>query len=131
MISHRYTESSSRLRSSAGILVSARDTGRVLLGLRSEAVSHPGLWALFGGGIEPGESAAQAALRELYEEARIRVAWLQPLQATGRFHAFHAVVPHEVQPVLNFENSDARWFDPHKLPANVYPGTKTLVEQIA
>lgn len=33
-----------------------------------------GLWCLPGGGIDPGESAAEACVRELYEETGLRVA---------------------------------------------------------
>ncbi len=125
----RYTESIPR--STAGVLLQARDTGRILLGLRSEKVGNSGLWAVFGGGVEPGESAIAAAQRELWEEAKIRCTWLRPLRATSRFHAFHGVISHEVTPTLNFENSDGRWFDPHKLPEKVYPGTRMLVAQVA
>ncbi|KQP17877.1 CoA pyrophosphatase [Pseudorhodoferax sp. Leaf267] len=35
--------------------------------------NHPGQWSLPGGRIEPGESAAEAALRELHEEVGLRL----------------------------------------------------------
>ncbi|HEY5805329.1 MAG TPA: NUDIX domain-containing protein [Lysobacter sp.] len=47
-------------------------TGEVLLGLRSDNCDWlAGAWDVFGGHIEPGESAAQALIRELDEELGI------------------------------------------------------------
>jgi 8-oxo-dGTP diphosphatase len=54
------------------------DAGRVLLAQRSARQVSPGFWELPGGKIEPGESAAEAAARELYEEVGIRATALAP-----------------------------------------------------
>jgi 8-oxo-dGTP diphosphatase len=47
------------------------DDGRVLLGERTERQIAAGYWELPGGKIDPGESAQQAAARELFEEIGI------------------------------------------------------------
>lgn len=47
--------------------------GRVLLQLRDGAAPvHPLEWGLFGGGVEPGESLAEAMRREFEEETGLR-----------------------------------------------------------
>ncbi|GAA4483713.1 CoA pyrophosphatase [Rhodococcus olei] len=62
-------------RAAVALTVVERDAGPVLLlTLRpSRMRAHPGQFALPGGGIDPGENPAQAALRELEEELGVRV----------------------------------------------------------
>ncbi len=49
------------------------DAGRLLLVLRARAPAA-GTWSLPGGRVEPGESDAEAVLRELQEETGLEVA---------------------------------------------------------
>jgi 8-oxo-dGTP diphosphatase len=56
----------------AGVLL--RDArGRVLMQLRDAfpEVARGGWWTLFGGGVEPGETLREAALREFAEETGV------------------------------------------------------------
>ncbi len=46
---------------------------RVLLGQRRIGASMAGLWEFPGGKLDPGETAAQAAIREIYEELGVVV----------------------------------------------------------
>ncbi|MCU1238192.1 MAG: hydrolase [Candidatus Solibacter sp.] len=48
--------------------------GRILVGQRTPAQSHPLKWEFPGGKVEPGESPEQALSRELEEELGIRFA---------------------------------------------------------
>jgi 8-oxo-dGTP diphosphatase len=48
--------------------------GRVLAARRSRPAGAAGRWELPGGKVEPGEDAAQAAVREVAEELRCTVA---------------------------------------------------------
>ena len=50
--------------------------GSWLLQLRDDinGIVHPGCWALFGGHLDPGESASEALQRELIEE----INWVAP-----------------------------------------------------
>ena len=51
-----------------GASVAVFRDGRVLLAARGPAAPMEGLFSLPGGGVEPGETLAEAALRELREE---------------------------------------------------------------
>ena len=77
-------------------------SGRGMLGTEcSEETSVPGLWTLPGGGVEPGESPAQAVLREIMEESaqHVRLNRILELQSdhwigrapSGKLEDFHAL----------------------------------------
>lgn len=51
------------------LLILVNDKNEVLLQHKDKgAPTHPGMWCLFGGGIEAGESARETIHRELVEE---------------------------------------------------------------
>lgn len=94
-----------------------RQGSRFLLGKRSEHKKlSPGWWSPISGRIEPGETPAEAAVRECWEEIGVRTRALQPLTeidvagGTIRLH-FWLIEIIEGQPRLeNDENSELRWF---------------------
>lgn len=68
-----------------------REDGCFLLGQRAPDTFYAGYWEFPGGKVEPGETPAQALVRELDEELGIRVARLNPW-LTREHHYEHAHV---------------------------------------
>ena len=56
------------MKKAAGIVVIQKKTGETLLGKRNKNGRDGKTWAVFGGKVEKGESAKDAALREFWEE---------------------------------------------------------------
>lgn len=89
---------------------------------------YAGRWALPGGHVDPGETSLQAAVRELEEEAGIRLE-AADLREVGTFDApgrdprgpystaaYSAVVPELVVPTAGDDASAARWWALEALP---------------
>ena len=80
-----------------------------------------GLWSLPGGRLEPGETAEQAATREIHEEVGLRAYRLHPVRrmqlgGDGRFVLqVFATEAFEGEVVLNDESSAYRWVRPDQL----------------
>jgi ADP-ribose pyrophosphatase YjhB (NUDIX family) len=100
------------------------DGGRVLL-MKRAGNPHKGTWAYPGGSIEPGETAEQAARREVREECGYDYTGpLMPLGVNDQgFQGFAARVP-EFAPSMNAEHSAATWASFDRLPSPRIPGMK-------
>lgn len=73
-----------------------------------------GYWHLAGGGVEPGESPADAAVREIAEETGYLDAEPRPLGDDLRYddvqlHSFSVAVPAHWEPTLDEEHDEHRW----------------------
>ena len=68
--------------------------GRILIGQRTPAQSHPLKWEFPGGKVEPGEAPEQALIRELEEELAIRAA--EPSEITRYQFAYPGKRPIEL-----------------------------------
>jgi len=114
----------------APAMIVAVERGNELLLARS---SHfpPGIFSVLAGFVEPGESAEEAVIREVYEETRIVVddvryfgsqPWPFPnslmLGFTARYRAGEIDITED-------ELEDAGWFTADALPA-VFPGNMSI-----
>jgi 8-oxo-dGTP pyrophosphatase MutT (NUDIX family) len=99
-------------------------------------------WHVIAGGVEPGETAREAAVRELYEETRL-VAVLEegpqvveyqyalteePAPRRGLYDdsveaitvtCFRAAAPDGWEPILDWEHDDHRWCPPTEAAASL------------
>jgi len=104
-----------------GASVAVFRDGRVMLAARGRAPME-GLWSLPGGGVEPGETLAEAALRELREETGVEaelIGFVAPVEAIerdrqGRVRLHIVIAAHAArwvsgEPQTGPEARDIRW----------------------
>ena len=121
--------------SAAGVLM--HRMGHVYLVQRRDN----GNWAFPGGMVEPGESARDAAARELYEETGIEL----PSEALNFLHTrvrdaspdavdfttYAAAMPDSLpQPSLCDEHTSAGWFPVDALPAPLHDGVGDCIDKL-
>lgn len=119
----------------AGCIFVAKDSGRVLLALRSEFVNEPGTWGVWGGAIDAGENPRAAVSREVHEET----GYTGPLNLKQlhvftkdqfTFTTFLAEVPTEFVPKLDWETEDYQWCTPGDWPSPLHFGVKDLLPKL-
>jgi 8-oxo-dGTP pyrophosphatase MutT (NUDIX family) len=123
-------------RAGAGCLFFAQDTGRFLVGHRSQAVEQPGTWGTWGGAIDRGEDPALAVKREAHEETGYNgPVTVEPLlvfrKNDFRYSNFLLIVEQEFTPRLNWENQGFRWCDWGAWPRLLHFGLVSLLQDAA
>lgn len=117
----------------AGLILMCSNTGRFLLPLRSVNVEQPGTWGTWGGAIDRKEDPREAAAREIYEEAGIKVnpSALQKLftftKGTFKYTTYLSVTDKELRPRLDKETSTAEWFHLHSFPRPLHFGLDAVL----
>jgi 8-oxo-dGTP pyrophosphatase MutT (NUDIX family) len=115
------------------LLVAGGDRGREVLFVRHAA---RGTWELPGGGIEDGETAEEAAEREVAEEIGPAPHGSVSLLMRHRFgpvdySTFMARVAAKFDPVLSEELSDWVWAAPDEAPEPLHPGVRLALTRLA
>ena len=106
------------------------DRGRVLLLKHTYRPDYP--WGLPGGWLKAGEGAAEGIERELLEETGLAVRAIRPLMVggDGQRPRLDLVFSCEYESGTfrpSAEVSEARFFDPAALPADMEPYLRTIV----
>ncbi|GAB4064792.1 NUDIX hydrolase [Ancylobacter sonchi] len=113
--------------------------GQVLLARRGAAPLR-GLWSLPGGRVEPGETLAEGAAREVMEEVGVACRVLGVAGAldiirrdeAGEVSTHFVVISHaglwlDGEPSTGPEAAEVGWFDPRQLPADATDGLAGIV----
>jgi len=125
-----------------GALILSKSTKKYLFLLRNQK-RHAGSWGLVGGGVEIGETPAEALQREIQEEiGSIVIEKIIPLEKftsdTNNFeyHTYLITVENEFIPKLNDEHRGYAWTGITDHPKPLHPGVwrtfnfKSVIEKI-
>lgn len=121
-----------------GVLGILRDGDRVLMIQRSATVRVPHAWCFPGGSIEPGETQAEALVREMREELAIEVMPGELLMTQtkhgGRLvlYCWSAAILSGTLTANPLEVAEFRWMTPAEVRSKegILPGTADILEAI-
>jgi dATP pyrophosphohydrolase len=128
----------------AVILIVRRAPGgdEFLMARRATGKYMGGTWQLISGGIEPGETAWQAAVREMREETGLAPAELYRLSTLTRFYRpdveaictgvmFCASIASDAMVRTNFENDEHAWIPRSEVEARLmWPSDKEAFAEV-
>lgn len=120
----------------AGVILEDCD-GRIALQLRDDTpdVVNAGKWSIFGGKIERGEKAEQAALREIREELTVdlcpeKLVFLGEYHLpNAEFHVFYYSVAAELDGAKLREGQAWRWCTPDEIRSLKIEGADVIEYQ--
>ena len=116
------------------VIIAVRRRNELLVVHRSP--TNGGFWHLVAGGVEAGETPADAAVRELFEETRLTTS-VRPLDFSFTHHEIHvdafvADAPAGWEPVLDWEHDKYLWCSrAHAIKLLYWPEPRQIVELLA
>lgn len=121
----------------AGIIAVDKKTGRILLGRRGLAGNEPNTWTPFGGTFDDKDNVPKTtAIREFREETGCKCGFQiskKPIYVFDtnhlRFYTYLGVFENQFPVKINSENVDYDWFEIDRLPENLHPGFKELLDK--
>lgn len=124
----------------AGVLVYSLHTKRFLVGKRGLDGAEPDTWAPFGGKVEAGESVCSAALRELEEEAGLKLSpqfvrsdalFVWRPNPSFAFTTFLGWVGKEPELTISDESSGYQWVTLEDLRLlDLHPGFRVMLNEV-
>jgi 8-oxo-dGTP pyrophosphatase MutT (NUDIX family) len=120
----------------AGVIVTAKDTGRIFLMLRSMDVTNPLTWGMISGGVDEGEDEFDGLKREITEETSIdpeiiKYDFQESIDNGDKdFYYYKGFTDSEFIPTLCDENIDWGWFKVDDLPEPLYPRLEDLIKKL-
>lgn len=118
------------------------DEPQLLMARRAEDKYMGGTWQLISGGIEPGEVAWKAALREMSEETGLAPQEFYRLSTLTRFYRpdndsintapmFCALVDERAEPLLNPEHTAFEWVHVAEAASRLmWPSDREALEEV-
>jgi 8-oxo-dGTP pyrophosphatase MutT (NUDIX family) len=105
---------------------------KVILGKRSPTVNNPNQWNFFGGHLDQGESAAEAAVRELKEETEytLSASSLSEIAVIGSATYFSARINNAGSVQTTSEISKVKGFKLTDLPDNLHAKTASFFSKL-
>ena len=105
---------------------------KLILGKRSPSTNNPNLWNFFGGHIDDGENAAQAAARELEEEIKLKVnpSELKKITEIGDATYFSLKMKSTAGAETTDEISKIKSFKLTDLPDNLHSKTQNFFDKL-
>lgn len=100
--------------------------GRFLMQLRDDlpTILHPGIWGLFGGQLEAGETPEEALKRELSEEIHYSIEIFHPFRRYDGEnlirHIFHVPLSVETDELIQSEGQDMALLAPIDIRSGFY-----------